>query len=246
MNSYKSIFISDVHLGSRGCQAEHLVEFLQQSTCDNLFLVGDIIDLWALERKFYFPQSHVNVIRHVMKCAKLGTKVTYIIGNHDERLREHLPLKFGDIDLVNEIVYPALDGRHILVTHGDDYDQIVKHAKWMAKLGDVAYHSLMIANRWVVAARRHLGRSHWSLSAFVKHKVKGAANFIAGFEETVARDIKDRGLDGVICGHIHHAEMRDIAGVSYMNDGDWVESCTALVEHHDGRFEIVRPLHTQV
>jgi UDP-2,3-diacylglucosamine pyrophosphatase LpxH len=238
--SYKSIFISDVHLGSRGCRADALLDFLKKARSDNLFLIGDIIDLWAMSRKVYFPQDHVNVISKILKRSKEGAKVTYVVGNHDETFRDLIPFTFGDVEIVNEAIYSAIDGRSLLITHGDDYDQIVLHAKWVAKLGDIGYGLLLRSNRWINFIRNKLGLDHWSLSNFVKSKVKSAANFIGGYEHAVAKAVKDRHLDGVICGHIHHAEIKEIDGITYMNDGDWVESCTALVEHHDGRFEIIR------
>jgi UDP-2,3-diacylglucosamine pyrophosphatase LpxH len=237
---FKSVFISDLHLGSRGCQADALNDFLATVEADNLYLVGDIVDLWAMSRKFYFPQNHVNVLRKVLKKSKNGTRVVYIVGNHDETFRPLLPFDFGEIEIVNEIIHYGLDGKRYLVTHGDDYDQIVLHAKWVAQLGDIGYSFLLQSNRWINAVRNFFHLPHWSLSNYVKAKVKGAANFICGYEDAVAKAVKDRHLDGVVCGHIHHAEIKTIEGVQYMNDGDWVESCTALVENLDGTFEIIR------
>ncbi|MGQ0530302.1 MAG: UDP-2,3-diacylglucosamine diphosphatase [Panacagrimonas sp.] len=239
---YRSIWISDVHLGTPGCKAEHLVDFLKYTECDNLFLVGDIIDGWKLQGGWFWPQEHTNVVRKVLTKAKRGTKVTYVTGNHDEFLRKFVGfgLAIGNIRIVNEHVHTTADGRKLLVTHGDAFDVITRYHRWIALIGDTAYEATMQANHWFNQARRLLGMRYWSLSAFAKKSVKNAVNIVSEFETSVARECKRRGLDGVVCGHIHHAEIRDIDGVQYLNSGDWVESCTALAEDFNGRIQILR------
>ena len=239
---YRTVWISDVHLGTPGCKAEHLVEFLKSHTCDTLYLVGDIIDGWKLKNNFYWPQEHTNVVRKVLTKAKRGTRVYYVTGNHDEFLRKFVGfrLELGNIKFVNELVDQTADGRKLLITHGDAFDVITRYHAWIAMAGDSLYEGTMRFNYWFNRARSLLGMGYWSLSAFAKQHVKTAVNVVSTFEESVAHECRRRGLDGVVCGHIHHAEMRDIGGVSYHNCGDWVESCTALVEHLDGRIEVLR------
>ena len=240
--TYRSIFISDVHLGTRDCKAEQLNNFLKHNTCDTLYMVGDIIDAWRIQQnKWRWKQSHTNVVRRVMGHAKRGTRVVYVAGNHDEFLRPLIPLGigFGLIEVCNQTEHIGVDGKHYLVVHGDLFDGITRLAPWIAFLGDKAYDIVLNLNNKFNWIRRRMGFGYFSLSKFLKHKVKKAVDFVFKFEENLANYCKKRGYDGVICGHIHHAEIRDIGGVTYMNDGDWVESCTALVEHHDGRWEIV-------
>jgi len=239
---YRTVWVSDVHLGTAGCKAEHLVEFLKGHTCDTLYLVGDIIDGWKLKNHFYWPQEHTNVVRKVLTKAKRGTKVYYVTGNHDEFLRKFVGfrLELGNIKFVNELVHQTADGRRLLITHGDAFDVITRYHAWIAMAGDTLYEGTMRFNYWFNKGRSLLGMRYWSLSAFAKQHVKTAVNVVSTFEESVARECKRRGLDGVVCGHIHHAEIRDINGVRYHNCGDWVESCTALVEHLDGRIELLR------
>ncbi|WP_346327421.1 UDP-2,3-diacylglucosamine diphosphatase [Iodidimonas sp. SYSU 1G8] len=237
---YRSIWISDLHLGTKGAQADYLLDFLKYTECERLYLVGDIIDGWRLKKGWYWPQAHNDVVQKVLRKARKGTEIIYITGNHDEALRDFAGHFFGGVLVTNETIHYTADGRRFLVFHGDAFDAVVKHARWLAFLGDHAYHAALSVNRVVNAVRRRLGYSYWSLSAYLKHKVKNAVEFISRFEVAVAQECAERGLDGVICGHIHHAEMREMNGVLYCNDGDWVESCTALVEHHDGRLEILR------
>jgi UDP-2,3-diacylglucosamine pyrophosphatase LpxH len=237
---YRSIWISDIHLGTRGSQAEALLDFLKYTESDRLYLVGDIVDGWRLKKSWYWPQAHNDVIQKVLRKARKGTDVVYVTGNHDEGLRDFAGHFFGGVLVTNEAVHEMADGRRFLVLHGDAFDAVVKHARWLAFLGDHAYNAALGVNRLVNAVRRRMGYSYWSLSAYLKHKVKNAVEFISRFEEAVAHECAERGLDGVICGHIHHAEMRLMNGILYCNDGDWVESCTALVEHADGRLEILR------
>ena len=241
-NSYRTIFISDVHLGTRGCKAKFLADFLKFNDCENLFLVGDIIDGWRMKQGIYWPQEHSNVVRRVLTKAKRGTKITWIAGNHDEFLRKFLDykIKLGNIDLADEYIYTTLDGREFLIIHGDSFDGIVKYHKWLAYLGDHAYSLLLHLNTVFNFIRHKFGLNYWSLSSYLKQKAKQALNFIYEFENAVAHECHRRGFDGVVCGHIHHAEMKQIGGILYCNDGDWVESCTALVEHFDGSLEIVK------
>lgn len=235
----RTVFISDIHLGTPGCNADLLWDFLHSVKCETLYLVGDIIDGWRLKRGWYWPTRHNDVVRRVMKMAKKGTRVVYIPGNHDEVLRDFVGLSFGDIEIVAEAVHETADGRRLLVLHGDEFDGVVLYARWLAFLGDHAYALLLRLNIWFNAARRALGLPYWSLSAHLKHRVKRAVEFISAFEEAVAHAAQLRGADGVVCGHIHSAEIREMGSITYYNDGDWVESCTALVEHHDGRMELI-------
>lgn len=243
---YRSIFISDLHLGSRGAQADTCLTFMKETSCDYLYLIGDIVDLWALKRRIYFPQSHVNLIRKFLKRANNGTKVFYVVGNHDENLREFIPLSLGEVEIVDEIIHVTADGKRFFVVHGDRYDQIVKYARWVAWLGDLGYTMLLRSNRWVNTARRWFGYPEWSLADYVKKRVKQAVAFIGDFEQAAIHDAKECGADGVICGHIHFAADKVIGGIRYVNDGDWVESCTAAVEHVDGRIEVIRFSREQV
>ncbi|MES1942797.1 metallophosphoesterase [Salinisphaera sp. PC39] len=238
---YRAIWISDVHLGTPGAQAERLTAFLKTHDCDTLYLVGDIIDGWRLKGTFYWPQEHTNVVRRILTKSKRGTRVFYVTGNHDDFLRKFVDyeLRMGNIRVVNDLVHETADGRRLLVLHGDLFDVVTRYHRWVAMVGDVAYTTLLRANRYVNWVRARLGYPYWSLSAFAKHKVKTAVNFISEFEKAVAHECRRRGFDGVVCGHIHHAEIKDLEGVTYYNSGDWVESCTALVEHPDGRMEIV-------
>ncbi len=235
----RTVWISDTHLGTAGCNAELLHDFLCSIKPDTLYLVGDIIDGWRLKRGWYWPQRHNDVVRRVLKLANKGTRVVYIPGNHDEGLRDFTQLAFGGVEVMPEAIHETLDGRRFLVLHGDEFDGVVLYARWLAFLGDIGYSALLRANVWVNRVRRQFGLPYWSMSAHVKKRVKNAVSFISRFEETVARAARARGVDGVVCGHIHSAEIREFEGIVYMNDGDWVESCTALVEHPDGRIEIL-------
>jgi len=236
---YRAVFISDTHLGTRAARVDLLLDFLKSVSCDKLFLVGDIIDGWQLKRTWYWDTNHNDVIRRVLKMAKHGTQVIYIPGNHDEALRGFEGHNMAGVELVPDMVYEAANGKSYWVLHGDQFDGVVKYAKWLAHVGDHAYVMLLKLNTWVNWLRRKMGYSYWSLSKYLKQKVKNAVEYIGRFEEAVAAEAKRRGVDGVICGHIHHAERRFFDGIDYMNDGDWVESCTALVEYDDGRFEII-------
>ena len=240
--TYRTIAISDVHLGTNDCKAEVLNNFLKHNTCETLYLVGDIIDAWRIQQnKWRWKQSHTNVVRRVLGHAKRGTKVIYIAGNHDEFLRPMIPygFSFGLIEIHNQIEHIGIDGRHYLVVHGDLFDGITRLAPWLGFLGDKLYDFVLNINSKFNWFRHKLGFGYWSLSKYLKHRVKKAVDFIFQFEKNLAGYCKKRGFDGVICGHIHHAEIKEIDGTVYMNSGDWVESCTALVEHHNGKWEIV-------
>jgi UDP-2,3-diacylglucosamine pyrophosphatase LpxH len=239
---YKSIFISDVHLGTKDCKAEELNNFLKHNTCETLYLVGDIIDAWKIhQNKLRWKQSHTNVIRRILGHAKRGTKVIYVAGNHDEFLRPMIPynVSFGKIQICNQTTHIGVDGKKYLVVHGDLFDGITRLAPWLNFLGDKAYDVVLNINSRFNWIRHRFGFGYWSLSKFLKGKVKKAVDFMFKFEETLTDYAKKRSFDGVICGHIHNAEIKIINDIIYMNDGDWVESLTALVEHHDGRWEIV-------
>ena len=236
---YRSIWISDIHLGTRGCKADHLLDFLRHTDSDYLYLVGDIVDGWRLKKSWYWPQAHNDVIQKLLRKARKGTKLIYVAGNHDDFLQSHIGRHFGGIDVVRDTVHVTADNRRLLVIHGDAFDGVVKYAKWLAVLGDWAYGVALTVNHWINITRRQFGGSRWSLSSFLKHKVKNAIRFIDNYEEAVSNEAKRRGVDGVVCGHIHKAEIREMNGVLYCNDGDWIDSCTALVEHADGRLELI-------
>lgn len=236
---YRTVWISDIHLGTPGCQANHLLDFLRSFDCETLYLVGDIVDGWQLRRSWYWQQSHNDVVQKLLRKARRGTNVVFVPGNHDEAIRQFIGLTFGGISIVDEAIHITADGKKLWVTHGDLYDGVVQCAKWLAYLGDNLYEFTLKLNRWFNYARARFGLPYWSLSQYLKLKVKRAVNFVTDFETALAAEAKRRGLNGVVCGHIHHAEMREIVGVLYCNDGDWVESLTALVEHHDGGLEII-------
>jgi UDP-2,3-diacylglucosamine pyrophosphatase LpxH len=237
---FRAIFISDLHLGTPGCQAGALLDFLRRTESDYLFLVGDIIDGWQLKRRWYWHQLHNDVAQKILRKARKGTRVVYIPGNHDEAIRHFIDVAFGGIVIQKEAVHCTRLGKRLLVTHGDLFDGVVQCAKWLAYLGDRLYTMTLRLNHQVNVLRTRLGLPHWSLSQFLKHKVRNAVSYITSFEEALAREARSRGLDGVVCGHIHKAEIRDIGGILYCNDGDWVESLTALVETVDGELRVVR------
>ncbi len=237
--TYKSLFISDVHLGTKGCQADKLLEFFKFSRSENLYLVGDIIDVWAMQKTFYWPQPHNDVIQKILRKARHGTKVFYIVGNHDEVFRKFIPMHFGDINIVNRVIHETQLGKKYLVVHGDAWDGVMKYAKWLSKLGSIAYELLLRLNIFINFFRKLRGKSYWSLAKFLKYKVKNAVKYIGEYERTVSDYAKRKKYDGIICGHIHHAEDQNFDGINYLNCGDWVESCTALAEKYDGTFEII-------
>ncbi len=246
MTRYRSIWISDIHLGTKGCQAEKLLDFLRCSDSEFLYLVGDIIDLWSLRRNWYWPSSHNTVIQKILRKSRSGTRVFYIQGNHDPMadwmiaMLNSGEISFGPISISREARHVAADGKSYWILHGDQFDACMQYAPWLSRWGDRGYSLLLAMNRVFGPVSRAVGiRSRWSLSGYVKRSMKTAVSFISDFEEIVARSVRKNGCDGVICGHIHHASIRLIDEVLYMNDGDWVESCSALVEHEDGRFEVV-------
>jgi UDP-2,3-diacylglucosamine pyrophosphatase LpxH len=236
---FRTVWISDLHLGTPGCQAAALLDFLKRVDCDTLYLVGDIIDGWQLKRQWYWPQQHNDVVQKLLRKVRKGTRVIFVPGNHDEFARRYLGHSFGGIEVQEEAIHTLADGRRLWITHGDRFDGVVQCARWLAHLGDWAYTRVLSWNQWLNSARARLGLPYWSLSRYLKLKVKRAVAYVDDFEVAVAREAKARGLDGVVCGHIHHAELRQVEGVLYANDGDWVESLTALAEHPDGRLEIL-------
>lgn len=240
---YRSVWISDLHIGTPGCQADALLDFLKHVRCEHLFLVGDIIDGWQLRRSWYWPQAHNDVIQKLLRKARKGTQVVFIPGNHDEFARRYVGHNFGGIDVAEEWTHRTADGRLLWITHGDLFDGVVQCAKWLAHLGDSAYEFTLKLNRHLNSMRARMGLPYWSLSKYLKLKVKRAVSYVGDFENAVAKEARKRGVQGVVCGHIHHAELREIDGILYANDGDWVESLTALVEHADGRLEIIDWTH---
>ena len=239
MNQYRTIFISDVHLGTAGCQANYLLDFLRHNDAQSIYLVGDIIDGWRLKKSWYWPQEHNDVLQKILKKARKGCKVTYIPGNHDEVGRQFVGMSFGRIKIRQDAIHTLADGRRLWVTHGDMFDGVMQHAKWLAYVGDWLYTLILVVNRWFNSLRIRMDYPYWSLSQYLKHSVKNAVSFINSFELIMARETKHRKCDGVVCGHIHKAEIKMIEGVLYCNDGDWVESLSALVETLDGELKIV-------
>ncbi len=237
---FRTLFLSDFHLGSRGCQARLLLDFMRFHDAESIYLVGDIVDGWRLRRSWYWPQEHNDVVQKFLRKARKGSRVVYVPGNHDEFLRDYVGSQFGGIELVDRAIHVTADGRRLLIIHGDQFDVVVRHSRWLAHVGDKAYGTVLILNTLFNKVRRRLGFGYWSLSAYLKLKVKNAVNYIGAFEEALAGEARREGADGVVCGHIHHARIADFSGFHYVNTGDWVESCTAVAEHHDGRLEIIR------
>jgi UDP-2,3-diacylglucosamine pyrophosphatase LpxH len=237
---FRALFISDIHLGARGCQAGKLLDFLRHHDADTIYLVGDIVDGWALRAGWYWPQSHNDVVQKLLRKARKGTRIVYIPGNHDEFLRGYYGTHFGGIDVVEYAIHRGADGRSYLIVHGDHFDLVVAHARWLAHLGDKAYDFAITLNHLCNAIRRWLGLGYWSLSQWAKLKVKNAISYIGEYERALAADAKKHHAQGIVCGHIHHAAIHDDFGIRYVNCGDWVESCTAVAEHPDGRLEIIR------
>ncbi len=241
MPAVRSVFISDVHLGTRACQAGRLLEFLREYPSDHLYLIGDIIDFWAMNRSIQWSGMQNTVVQKVLRRARHGCKVFFIPGNHDEALRQYVGIAFGEIRVESEWVHEAADGRRYWLVHGDEYDQVTRHHRWVAVLGDVAYTGLVLINHWLSWLRRVLRRpGYWSLAGYAKQKVKRAVSFIFDFESSIAHAARKKEFDGVICGHIHWAADHEIEAVRYLNCGDWVDSCSAIIEHADGRMEVVR------
>ena len=240
MPRVRSLFLSDIHLGTRACQAGRLLDFLREYQAEQTYLIGDIIDFWAMSRSIHWSQAQNTVVQKFLRRARHGEKVVFIPGNHDEALRDYYGIAFGDIEIVEEMVHETADGRRFLLIHGDAFDQVTRHHRWVAVLGDIGYDWLVRLNMWLSWGRRKLGiAGYWSLAGYAKRKVKTALNFIFDFEDSAIHHARERGLDGVICGHIHWAAIKDVGGLTYVNCGDWVDSCTAIVEHFDGRLELV-------
>jgi len=235
----RTLFISDVHLGTRGCQAERLLEFLKVYEADTIYLVGDIIDGWRLRRSWHWPQSHNDVVQKLLRKARKGTKIIYIAGNHDEVMRDFQGVHFGGIVVADRWTHETADGHRLLIIHGDQFDAVVHNIRWLAYCGDYAYDFAMAVNRIVSRVRRLFRMPYWSFSAWAKVKVKQAVSFISAFQEILVEEARKGELNGVVCGHIHHAAIERVDGIDYINTGDWVESCTAVVEHFDGRLEIL-------
>lgn len=238
--SYRTLFISDIHLGTRTSQADLLLDFLKHTEADTIYLVGDIVDFWRIKRGAVWPQTHNDVLQKLLRKARKGTRIIFIPGNHDEGIRDYAGMHFGGIEIERQAEHVAADGRRFVVLHGDEYDVIVRYARWLALLGDRGYEFALWCNGPLNFIRRRLGLGYWSLSAYLKHRVKRAANFIGAFEANLAEEARRREVDGIICGHIHHAASRMIGGVHYINTGDWVESCTAVAETESGAMELIR------
>ncbi|MFW9611451.1 MAG: UDP-2,3-diacylglucosamine diphosphatase [Fluviibacter sp.] len=236
---FRTIWISDIHLGTRGCQASYLLDFLRSHESDTLYLVGDIVDGWHLKKGWYWPQTHNDVVQKILRKGRKGTRVIFIPGNHDESVRQFIGLNFGDIEVQEDAIHTLASGKRLWVTHGDLFDGVMQHARWLAYVGDNAYSLVLYLNRWFNAIRIKLGFPYWSLSQYLKHQVKNAVNFISAFEHVMTEEAKHRQCDGVVCGHIHKAEIRDINGILYCNDGDWVESLTALAEDLEGNLQVI-------
>jgi len=236
---FRTLWISDLHLGTPGCQARALLDFLKHTECETLFLVGDIIDGWQLKRHWYWPQAHNDVVQKLLRKARNGTRVIFIPGNHDEFARKYLNHNFGGVEVAEEWIHETADGRKLWIIHGDLFDGVIQCAKWLAHVGDSLYEFTLKLNRHLNSMRARMGLPYWSLSAYLKQKVKRAVSYVGDFEMAVAREARKRGVQGVVCGHIHHAEMRDIDGILYCNDGDWVESLTALAEAPDGTLDLL-------
>lgn len=236
----RALFISDVHLGTRTAQAERLLDLLRHCEADVIYLVGDIIDFWKVRRGPHWPQAHNDVLQKLMRKVRKGARLVLVPGNHDEALRDYAGMQFGGIEVHRDIVHTTGRGQRYIVMHGDEFDMVVRTAKWLALLGDRGYEFALWLNHPLNWVRRHFGLGYWSLSAYLKYRVKKAVAFIGAFEEAVAAEARRRGADGVICGHIHHASDRQFLGTHYLNCGDWVESCTAVIETRDGELRVIQ------
>jgi UDP-2,3-diacylglucosamine pyrophosphatase LpxH len=237
-NDVRTIFISDLHLGTRGCQAQALLDFLRVYDADVIYLVGDIVDGWRLRQSWHWPQAHNDVVQKLLRKARKGARIIYIPGNHDEFLRDYVGSTFGGVEIQEEAIHMCADGRKMLLLHGDKFDTVVRNVRWLALLGDHAYDFAIWLNGQIARVRRLLGLPYWSFSQWSKDRVKSAVSFITAFEDAVVNDARKHGADIVLCGHIHKAAIRQFGDITYVNSGDWVESCTAILEHHDGRLEV--------
>ncbi|QDZ01933.1 UDP-2,3-diacylglucosamine diphosphatase [Nitratireductor mangrovi] len=239
IRTFRTLFLSDIHLGSKPAKAEFLIDFLRFHDAETIYLVGDIVDGWRLRRSWHWPQAHNDVVQKLLRKARKGTRIYYVAGNHDEFLRGFQGVHFGGIVVADRIVHEAADGRRYLVIHGDQFDTIVHNVRWLAYLGDKAYDVAIVANRAIGLFRRMFGMPYWSFSSWAKIRVKQAVNFISAFQEVVTQEARRAGVDGVVCGHIHHATIEEMGDIRYINTGDWVESCTAVAENNDGSFELI-------
>ncbi len=245
----RTLFISDIHLGTKGCQAERFLDFLEHYDAETIYLIGDIIDGWKLRRSWYWPQAHSDVVQALIKRARKGTRIVYVPGNHDEFMRQFTGHTFGEIEVADTAIHEAPDGMRYLVIHGDQFDVVVRWAPWLSMLGASIYNFTLALNGWVNRIRRVFGVGFWSLADWSKQKVKNAVSIIGDYENALVKEAKRVGAKGVICGHIHHAAIHDDFGIRYVNTGDWMESCTAVAEHHDGKMEVIRwtaPLPTRI
>ena len=236
---YRTLFLSDIHLGTRGCQAELLLDFLRHNDAETIYLIGDIVDGWRLKSGWYWPQAHNDVLQKLLRKVRKGARMIYVPGNHDEFARDYIGMVFGGVEVADHAYHMTADKKRLLIVHGDQFDIVVQHARWLAWLGDWAYTLALWLNLWFNKIRRRLGFPYWSFSAWAKLKVKNAVNFIGAFETALAEAARRHQANGVVCGHIHHAVIRDIDGITYINTGDFVESCTAVAEHEDGRLEVL-------
>ena len=236
---YRTLFLSDIHLGTRGCQAELLLDFLRHNDAETIYLIGDIVDGWRLKSGWYWPQAHNDVLQKLLRKVRKGARMIYVPGNHDEFARDYNGMVFGGVEVADHAYHMTADKKRLLIVHGDQFDIVVQHARWLAWLGDWAYTLALWLNLWFNKIRRRLGFPYWSFSAWAKLKVKNAVNFIGAFETALAEAARRHHANGVVCGHIHHAVIRDIDGITYINTGDFVESCTAVAEHEDGRLEVL-------
>ena len=242
---YKTIWLSDIHLGFKDCRADYLLDFLNRVDCETIYLVGDVVDLWAMKRSLYWPPSHYEVLRTLFHKANAGTRVVYIPGNHDEPFRDYVGNIFGPIEIRKEAVYTTVKGKRLLMFHGDILDEHMQLRKWESLIGDAAYDLLLFLNRWANFFRRRFGRHYWSLATYIKQRIPNARQVIDVFERAAVKEAERRGLDGVICGHIHQPALKEIDGLLYCNDGDWIENCTLLSENHDGELELLQWTETQ-
>lgn len=234
----RTVWISDVHLGTRASNAGALLDFLRDHEFEMLYVVGDLIDAWQLRRGIYWPQEHNDVIQKLLRKARKGARIIYIPGNHDEMVGGFCG-RYGYIAIEKNAIHLTADGRRVLVMHGHELDTVVQNARWLAFAGDLGYQFLLGLNPLINFVRRRFGLGYWSLSAYAKRRVKDAVNFIGEFEAAVVRYAESYGVEAVICGHIHNAGIRQLGAVTYYNCGDWVESCTALVENFDGEMELL-------
>lgn len=236
---FNAVWLSDIHLGCKDCKAEFLLDFLDKVNADVIYLVGDIVDFWALEKRFHWPDSHNQLAYKLMDLARSGCRIVYVPGNHDEKVRKYVGLTFSDIEIHREFEHTTLEGKRLLIAHGDDFDAEVCLGKWHALIGDVMYDFLLFLNRWCYWLRGKLGFGYWSLAGYIKSKVKGANQAIERYKKAAVDYAREKGMDGIVCGHIHQPGLEEIDGMLYCNDGDWIENCTVLVENQDGSLELL-------